>query len=248
MIRAALLCLWALPAAAQDIYVLGELHDNPEHHLEQARRVAVIEPAALVFEMLTPEQAAAAEGIDPLDRQALEEALGWNGSGWPDFAMYHPVFASAPEAVIYGAAVPRELLSSAMESGAEAVVGRPGLLPPVSDEERAERIALQGRVHCGALPDEMLPGMVEAQRVRDAGFAHVALKAFEETGGPVVVITGNGHARTDWGVPASIRGARPDVEVFALGQFEGAAEQDAPYDEVVIAAPVARGDPCAAFR
>jgi uncharacterized iron-regulated protein len=248
MLRAALLCLCAGPVAAQDVFVLGELHDNPAHHMEQAWRVALIDPAALVFEMLTPDQAAAAAGVDPLDREALDAALGWTGSGWPDFAMYHPVFASAPRAVIHGAAVPREMLAAAMEAGAEAVVVRPDLLPPVSAAERAERIALQGQVHCGALPEEMLPGMVEAQRVRDAGFAHVALKAFEETGGPVVVITGNGHARTDWGVPAAIARARPDLEVFALGQFEGPVEEGAPYDEVVFAEPVPRGDPCEAFR
>jgi len=248
VIRAAILCLWAVPAAAQDIFVLGELHDNPAHHMEQAQRVALIEPTALVFEMLSPEQAAASVGADLLDRLALEEALGWDGSGWPDFAMYHPVFASAPGAMIYGAAVPREMLSAAMDEGAETVVARPDLLPPVSDAEWAARIALQGQVHCGALPEEMLPGMVEAQRVRDAGFAHVALEAFDETGGPVVVITGNGHARTDWGVPAAIARARPDVEVFALGQFEGPVEEGAPFDEVVLTEPMERGDPCEAFR
>ena len=252
MIRAALAlagALAALPAAAQDVHVLGEVHDNPAHHMEQARRVALTGPAALVFEMLTPEQAAAAADVDPLDRRALEAALGWDESGWPDFAMYHPIFASAPDAAIYGAAVPRSLLAAAMEGRAETVLSDPNLLPPISQSERQARQRMQGEAHCGALPEDMLPGMVEAQRLRDAAFAHVALRALDETGGPVVVITGNGHARTDWGVPAAIAQARPEVAVFALGQFEATPEpgEAVPFDEIAVAEPVDRPDPCDAL-
>ena len=43
------LCLTALPAAAQDVVILGEVHDNPAHHAEQAAQVAAIQPRALVF-------------------------------------------------------------------------------------------------------------------------------------------------------------------------------------------------------
>ena len=37
-----------------DILVLGELHDNPAHHLYQAQIVAAAHPSALVVEMLSP--------------------------------------------------------------------------------------------------------------------------------------------------------------------------------------------------
>ena len=97
----------ALAAGAFDVHVLGEVHDNPAHHAEQARRVTEIVPAALVFEMLTEAQAARALPELRGDPTALEEALGWAESGWPDFTMYYPVFAAAPEARILGAAVPR---------------------------------------------------------------------------------------------------------------------------------------------
>ena len=93
----------ALAAGAFDVHVLGEVHDNPTHHAEQARRVTEIVPAALVFEMLTEAQAARALPELRGDPTALEEALGWAESGWPDFTMYYPVFAAAPEARILGA-------------------------------------------------------------------------------------------------------------------------------------------------
>ena len=34
-----------------DITVLGEIHDNPGHHANQAAIVKALQPAALVFEM-----------------------------------------------------------------------------------------------------------------------------------------------------------------------------------------------------
>lgn len=59
-----------------DVVFLGELHDNPGHHARQAAYVAEIAPTALVFEMLTPDQA---ERVTPeliQDEAALEAALG----------------------------------------------------------------------------------------------------------------------------------------------------------------------------
>ena len=88
-----------LPTA--DVVFLGEVHDNPSHHDNQARAIAAIGPAALVFEMLTDVQASAIPS--PLPTQAeLREILDWDNSGWPDFAMYFPLFAAAPDAAVFG--------------------------------------------------------------------------------------------------------------------------------------------------
>lgn len=265
MMRAAavLLAVWlavwaglAGPAAAQDlpaadIYVLGEVHDNPAHHAVQARLAAAIGPAALVFEMLDPGQADAAQGVPRHDAKALGAALAWDGSGWPDFAMYHPIFAAAPDARLYGAALDRATLALAREDGAAAAFGTAAEaygLGPLDPSDRAAREADQAAAHCDMLPAALLPGMVEVQRLRDAHFARVAVAAHDETGGPVVVIAGNGHARTDIGIPAHLAAARPDLRVVALGQFEDAAEPDAPYDVTAVSPAIPRDDPCDAFR
>lgn len=108
--------------------------------------------------------------------------------------------------------------------------------------------------HCDALPIEMLPMMVDIQRLRDARLAETALSAYADLGGPVVVITGNGHARRDWGAPALVERAAGEVTVAALGQGEtsGDAEgMDAPdgsFDLVEDAAPAERDDPCEDFQ
>ncbi|WP_442954508.1 ChaN family lipoprotein [Pararhodobacter sp.] len=238
-----------LPAA--DVVVLGEVHDNPQHHLNQARAVASIRPAAVVWEMLTPDQAARMPE-DRSDAAALEAALGWAGTGWPDFSLYFPIVQAAGSARHYGAAVPRPEAQRAFAEGAAAVFGpdaaRFGLDRALDPGDQAAREAEQFEAHCQAMPLAMMGGMVEAQRLRDAALARAALQALEETGGPVAVIAGAGHARRDQGMPAALALAAPSVTVLALGQTEADPGPDAPWDLWLVTAPTERPDPCAAFR
>ncbi len=239
------------PAGA-DIVLLGEVHDNAAQHENQARAVAALAPSALVFEMLDAAQAEAANASDRTDRAALEKALDWAHSSWPDFGMYHPIFLAAPEAPVYGAAVPRQELMDAMGAGAAQVFGGDAEaygLGPLPEDVQAAREAYQLEAHCNALPGEMLAGMVEAQRLRDARFSRTALEALRETGGPVVVITGNGHARRDWGMPVYLAAAAPDVTVRTVAQFEESAPKgEVPHDFWVLTEAAEREDPCAVFE
>ncbi len=246
------LALCAAPVAAQDIWVLGEVHDNPAHHAVQATRVAGIAPKALVFEMLTPIDAAKVTLELRDDATALAAALNWQGNGWPSFSDYYPIFAAAPEAAIFGAGVPREEARDVAKVGIAAAFGEGaqafGLTEPLSGEEQSAREQLQGDAHCGALPPEMLPLMVDIQRLRDASLARSALDAMAQTGGPVAVITGNGHARSDWGIPALIGWSNPAVSVYTLGQGEDGTPPDGVFDEVAYAPAPERSDPCEVFR
>jgi len=240
-------------ARSAEIVILGEVHDNPLHHEAQAELVARLRPAAVVFEMLTPAQASVANALGTgIGEAALADSLDWENSGWPDFAMYFPVLTAGGDAPIYGAALPREDVRAAVGDGAATVfgadAGRFGLDRPLPEDEQSAREAGQAESHCDALPEELLPGFVEAQRLRDAHFARVALAALEETGGPVVVITGNGHARTDWGMPAALRVAAPEVRVLAFGQLEAEPDAVPPYDLWRVTAPPEREDPCAVFQ
>lgn len=239
-------------AHAQDVVIIGEYHDNPNHHAEQAKRVAEIAPTALIFEMLTPAQAGHVAQDRPQDAAALEAALNWHQGGWPDFAMYFPIFVAAPEAQVYGAGLTRDEASAAMQGGfddpMEGEASAYGLDMPLPEDQQKAREALQMAAHCDALPEEMLPGIVRIQRLRDAMLARAASQAVAQNGGPVVVITGNGHARRDWGMPAILAEVAPELEVYVIGQTEDAAELSGIYDEVLSAPPPEREDPCAVFR
>lgn len=250
MIRfALLLSMIAAPLFAEslpkaDIVVLGEVHDNAEAHLGQARMLAELAPKAVVFEMLTPEQAARANA----DHSAIP--LIWGESKWPDFAIYKPIFDALGTARIVGAAVPRDGLGEVYEKGAVAVfgseAGRFGLDVDLPADQKAARELMQFQAHCEAMPMEMMARMVGIQRFRDAVFARAALEALTTHGAPVVVIAGNGHARTDWGVPAMIAAAEPGVATLSIAFVEGPT--DVPYDQVHLVPPAERDDPCDSLR
>lgn len=252
------LMLFAGSAAADtipdaNVLFLGEVHDNPAHHARQAEIVAEIKPRAIVWEMLDPDSMPPITPELIADEAALGAALNWADSGWPDFSMYYPIFAAAPEAVHFGAQLPRGAARAAMgQSLADAFgegAARFGLDQPLPDAQQQKREALQMAAHCDALPAEILPGMVDIQRLRDARLAAAALEALEATGGPVAVITGNGHARKDWGAPALLALAAPDVAILALGQGENdGTAPDGGFDLTESAPAVERPDPCEAFR
>jgi uncharacterized iron-regulated protein len=253
--------------AAADVAVLGETHDNPDHHAAQAWLVAAMAAGGLAFEMFAPGREGAlararAEGGD------IGAALAWADSGWPDWAMYAPIFAAAPDAALTGGAVERPALGAAMREGAAAAA--PAALGAAARLYRLDRgfdgatqaaaVAEQVAAHCDAIPAEMAVGMVEAQRLRDAALADATLRARAQAAdGPVALIAGAGHARLDRGAPAFLRAAAPDISVAALALLEvaegredwrdyAARGADAPvFDYLWFTAPAPREDPCEAF-
>lgn len=242
-------------AKQADVVLLGEIHDNPAHHKVQSEVIAEIAPVAVVWEMLTEDQAARLTPDALSDPAGLGEVLDWDESGWPAFAMYQPLFEAASDAQHWGAAVPRSVARDAVAKGAVAFFGvedaaRFGLDLALSQEDQAAREAEQQAAHCNALPYDLLPGMVEVQRLRDATLARMALLAREAAPagaeGPVVIVTGNGHARLDRGAPVYLRYAAPDLDLLSLGQAED-GQIRGEFDLVRNAAPIARPDPCAAF-
>jgi len=237
--------------ARADVVIIGEVHDNPGHHARQAEIMRAVKPKAVVWEMLTSEVAAGISGMDVSQSGALAQALNWAGSGWPSFDMYAPVFAAGGAARIYGGQVPRKDAFAAAGVGLVAAFGAQaemyGLTTGLPAEEQAAREADQQVAHCGAMPVDKLSVLVDIQRLRDAVLARQVVAALADTGGPVVVITGNGHARRDRGVAVYLARGRPDVRVFVLGQSE-AGQVGGVYDAVLDSPAVQRPDPCQAFQ
>ncbi|MGR3614756.1 MAG: ChaN family lipoprotein [Paracoccaceae bacterium] len=241
-----------VPAELQaDIVFLGEIHDNLFHHRTQADLIGVLRPSAVVWEMLTPSSANLISPDLLRDTSELGRVLEWDKSGWPDFRYYAPVFAASTLASHYGAQIPRSDMGHVREVGVTGYFGQEaakyGLSIALPEDEQLQREKTQQINHCNALPPDLLPFMVDVQRLRDAALARAALSAFEETGGPVVVITGNGHARRDQGAPIYLKAARPDVTTASLGQSE-AGEITGVFDVIIDAPTVERDDPCLAFE
>ncbi|WP_282181488.1 ChaN family lipoprotein [Aliiroseovarius marinus] len=230
---------------AADVVILGEVHDNPTHHDMQAQIVQDVAPAALVIEMLGQEDA------DALAADPAAFAERWAQTGWPDFQMYLPIF-QAHDGPIIGAAVPREVARATYADGVAAHfqgdAAAYGLNDPLPDDQYTQRVELQFQAHCEAMPREMMGGMIDVQRLRDATLAAGVVQAFADTGGPVVVITGNGHARKDWGVPSYLARVAPELRVISVGQGEDGVPPEGGFDVVLDAPAPDRPDPCAQFK
>jgi uncharacterized iron-regulated protein len=254
-----------------DFVMLGEMHDNPDHHLLQARLVRALGDAgrrpALAFEMLDLEdqpEVDASLARAPRDADALGRAVAWDQSGWYGFATYRPIFVEGLAAgmPVLAANLPSVAAKEAVMKGAEALPAATRALlaeeeplpPAVVASLRTEMRAS----HCDApLPEPFLDRLALAQRARDA---HMASRLLETPRGAVLV-TGNGHARKDRGVPATLARRAPDRAVVAIGIFEVtrgktspgeyAAEfgtEALPFDFVVFTPVTKREDPCDALR
>lgn len=252
--------------------LLGERHDNADHHLLQAELVRGLTASgrkpALAFEMLDVEQQPAVDAAlarAPQDPDALAQAVAWDKSGWPDWSLYRPIFAVGTERGlrIIGANLPRTQVKELVMRGPETLPpetrARLGLdTPPPEDVARAMRAEMHAS-HCGHLPESMLDPMVLAQRARDAQMADRLMTTASADG--ALLITGAGHARTDRGVPAWLAQRAPERPVRAVALLEVSPEArepgdyapsespgKLPYDFVWFTPAAEREDPCAAFQ
>jgi len=211
--------------------LVGERHDNPDHHALQLWLLRALETrreqGSLLLEMLTPDQQERvdavrdkiAAGQDPGD---LPQALSWR-KGW-DWALYGPL-------VRHALARPYPLLAANLDRPQMLRIYRkqPALRGTLSTTEAVRGALLtQIRVsHCGKLPASQLPAMLAVQQQRDRRMAEALLAAPE----PSLLLAGTFHARRDLGVPLHLRdlGAGADSLVLLLaevGNPVGAAEAD----------------------
>lgn len=253
--------------AAADIVVLGEMHDNAEHHAWQAWIVHALQAArgvdGLAFEMIPTslEGRAAAHLARGGSVAELGDALKWEERGWPDWSLYAPIVAAAPAARITGGGFDRGALRAlSADPSAWPLAARYGVTTPLPEAEQTAREAEQIAAHCNMLPAVAAPPMVTAQRIWDASFADAALRAWAGDGDGdgdrddalAVLITGSQHARNDRGAPAALAIAAPERKVVSVGMIEGgpsdAVAAASRYDYVVFTGAPERGDPCAAFK
>ncbi|CAA7623160.1 ChaN family lipoprotein [Magnetospirillum sp. UT-4] len=252
-----------------DAVLLGETHDNADHHALQAwalRRLVAADRRPLVaFEMIDTSQGealAAHLAARPADTAGLGAALGWDKSGWPDWTLYRPI---AEAALAAGGMAPANLSREDTRAIAKgnvptALAGRLGLEQPV---EAGLRQAMEAEIrsgHCDMLPDRALPAMVRVQRARDAMMARAVADGLAARGS-AVLIAGTGHARADRGVPLHLAAMAPGRGTFVLaflevqeGRTEPAAYAELydadrlPFDAAWFTPRAERPDPCEGFR
>ncbi len=254
--------------AAARFVLLGERHDNPDHHRLQARVIAQLakegRQPAVVLEMLeVPQQAALTEYLARADAKpaGVGPALGWEKTSWPPFSQYQPIFEAAFAAKLSLHA------GNLAQADAKALV-KQGLaaLPAERVQElrlqQAFPAALEATLldelrasHCGQLPEKYLAPMALAQHARDAQMAKVLASAGVKDG--AVLIAGGGHARLDRGVPYYLALEAPGASAASLvfrevrhgdADAQSYVAEEGPFDYLWFTPRVSDEDPCAGFK
>jgi uncharacterized iron-regulated protein len=214
--------------AAARFVLLGEKHDNPDHHRLQAWVIArLAETGArrgVAFEMLSLDVAAALaaqRASNPDDVDGIAAAVDWESRGWPEWSLYRPVFAAALAArfPVFAADLSRADLAQLRKGGSPpGPLRQLGLDEPLPDDALAQLRADLVRSHCGHLPDAALDRVVAIQRARDAQLAAALVASAREDG--AVLIAGAGHVGRRWGVARFLERAAPSQPVLAVALVE----------------------------
>jgi uncharacterized iron-regulated protein len=259
--------------SAARFLLLGEQHDNPDHHALQAWALRALADAGrrptVAFEMLERSQQPALDAYldaHPDDATGLGPALGWSERGWPDWAIYRPIAeaALAHDLPLLAADANRATIREVGRQGFDALSQERAAALAVStalpEVQQAALIKEMQVSHCNLLPEGALAPMAKVQRLRDAVMADTLIRGARAADG-AVLITGGGHARADRGVPWYLRQRldAPTVITFrAMEVRPGTTDwraylPDTPgtqrpaFDYVWFTPGVDRGDPCAEF-
>ena len=257
--------------AASRWVLLGERHDNADHHVLQARIVRALSEAgrrpAVGFEMLSTDEAAALARFlarAPKDAAGLGDAVNWARSGWPDWRFYQPIAQAALDG---GLTIVATNLSRAATDALRRN-GLAGLGPTLTQQLRLDEVpspetrAAMAReirdAHCGQAPESMLDRMVDVQWARDARMAASLARGGGKDG--AVLIAGTGHVRNDRGVPAHLARHAPGTRVTSVafievetartspGAYAAGFDGTLPFDFVWFTPRADDTDPCDKFQ
>jgi uncharacterized iron-regulated protein len=264
----------AVYAAAQKGHyvLLGEKHDNPDHHRLQARvleaMVASGRRPAVAFEMIEADRQQAVDrflATAPSSAAGLGAAVGWETSGWPPWPEYEPIaeVAIGAHLAIVAANLPHAVARAVVHEGAAAMdaatFARVGLDRPLAPADEAALEQEMRDSHCGMLPEARVAPMALAQRARDATMADHMIGA--DGGQGAVLVAGAGHVLRGRGVPLYLRARRPEASIVTIAFAEVDREvtdprayaksygaETLPFDFVWFTPRATDEDPCAGFR
>ena len=208
-------------AEASRYTLLGEKHDNPDHHrLQQSVMDFLIQQSkagSIAFEMMNAEaqsrlDAIQEQEIDSLD--ALKDYLQWDEEGW-NWSFYGPLLMRSYEAQLpmWAANIDDSTMMQVYSGELDETIAN---LLPANVMSQLEKDIDES--HCGLLPESQFPAMVRVQQSRDSQMATALSEGEEQSSndGVNVLIAGNYHVRADLGVPNYLRGLQSDLEDAAV--------------------------------
>jgi uncharacterized iron-regulated protein len=147
--------------------------------------------------------------------------------GWPPWQYYEPIAQAAMNIgmPIFPANLSRPAIGAILKDGLKALsAGELAALrldEPPSTDTLAHMNAELAAAHCGLLPATMVSSMVTVLTVRDAFMAWMLARRVQVAGADAaILIAGDGHARSDRGVPWHLRRLLPRENILSIGLIE----------------------------
>ena len=233
------------------LVLLGERHDNADHHRLQAwviDQLTSFGPRVVGFEMLSEN---VANTLKPFNNaEDFAESVDWAKSGWPEFSIYAPVFEAAIKAKSQLLAIhpSRERLMKLMRSPETDSSEKKKGLGTLSDEGLKTLQATIKESHCGHANEKMVSAMVKAQRFKDHWMSQQMLE--QSKGRPGILVAGNGHVRKDYGLPNHLSGSFKSVGFVEVSpKAKQAADYEVShYDYVWFTPRWDSVDPCIKYK
>ncbi len=230
----------------KNIILLGETHDNIEHHQRQAQFIAYLAPnkPAIAYEMLNQNQQAVIDQFELKEykhNQNSEEitdlfasTIQWEKSGWPEWSLYRPVFYRTIEAQLAMIAtnMPLKKVRSVIKKGRSSLDQHYQDLLNKYQYDDALQAELEQEVqsaHCDMLPKSMLAPMLLGQQVRDLSMTQAIQKSASKQ---VIVIAGSGHTRIDYGIPFYLAQENPTLSIASIAFVEVSDDELKPSDYI----------------
>lgn len=204
--------------------LLGEKHDNADHHALQLAVLNYLVDAGVVdsvsFEMMDEtvrERLIDIQLQENLSLPELSAYLLWDEEGW-DWDFYGPLVEAVYRAGIPLAAGNINQETVGLVYGDENAIDVTGIL----DDQAQVQLELDiDESHCGMLPASQFPAMVRVQQARDRQMARSLRPPAE--GQIAVLVAGNYHVRQDLGVPNYLTAREPSMpreQVISLAFLE----------------------------
>jgi uncharacterized iron-regulated protein len=236
------------------IFLLGEIHDNPNAHSLRLE---------LVMQLIAQRQkpVVAMEQFDRENQPALDLALARcpdvdcvlaqvGGPGW-DWRFYKPLVQLAldQKITLLAANLSNADVRKVMTQGFAAVYSPQAIAEYQLHQLPKQLLSVQRKSiqegHCNMLPAQAIGPMVQGQIARDVWMARVVQGVKTQT---VILIAGNGHVRKDAGVYQWLS-PQHQAQTQVHGYVEQAEKNDVDaFDQVHVVTTIAREDPCLVFQ
>lgn len=247
-----------------DYLLLGEKHDNPDHHTLQALVTEAVLQSdklfALSLEMMDSSIQPKLNRIASQDFGSLDDLkayLEWDSDGW-DWDFYSPLIELAVNASVplYAGNISTETMrgvyGAAEPSPLQEIVGTEVMSQLLSDIDAS---------HCGLLPESQFPPMVAVQQARDSAMANSLPQP--QLDRLSILIAGNYHVRQDLGVPnylpasglnsgsdevVSLAFMEVSEQLLSAGDYVESTAGISAYDYIWFTPAVSNEDYCASMR